>query len=227
MALGIDQQKRLAATAAAQIVRDGQIVGLGSGTTVIFLLEALAERVRAGLRFVGVPTSDATARLAARWGLSLGRLDEYPRLDLDIDGADEIDPALNLIKGLGGALLREKLVARAAGRFVVVVDERKPVQRLGESARVPVEVIPFGWTQTCAALMRLGAAAELRGPEPPFRTDSGNYILDCRFTDLSDPAPVAAQIKSITGVVEHGLFLGMASEAFIGHADGSVEHLTA
>lgn len=176
-----------------------------------------------GLRFTGVPTSTDIALLARQLGLQIGDLDRFPALDLAIDGADEVDPAFNLIKGLGGALLGEKLVANAARRFVIIVDESKLVQRLGERARVPVAVVPFGWTHTQAALQRLGAEAELRGGDQPFRTDGGHYILDCRFADLSAPARLAGEVKAITGVVEHGLFLGMATEVLVARADGAVE----
>jgi ribose 5-phosphate isomerase A len=231
MTLSIAEQKQLAATAAAQLVQNGDIVGLGTGSTAAYLVEALGARARAGLRCTCVPTSDETARRATQLGLSLGRLDDYSEIGIDIDGADEVDPSLNLIKGLGGALLREKLVARTARRFVVVVDETKLVERLGKRARVPVEVVPFGWTQTRTALQALGADAVLRQAQDerrdgePFRSDSGNYILDCHFTSLAHPAALAATIKGITGVVEHGLFLGMATEVLVGHGDGSVERL--
>jgi ribose 5-phosphate isomerase A len=220
-----EQQKALAARTAAELVQDGQIVGLGTGTTVAYLLEALGERVRAGLRFIAVPTSRETARLATVRGIPLTSLDDHPRLDIDIDGADEVDPNLNLIKGRGGALLREKLVAAASGRFVVIADESKLVTRLGEHMPVPVEVVPFGWTVTLAALSRLGAVTKLRGEKTPFHTDNGNLIIDCRFAPQAAPNELAAQVKALPGVVEHGWFLGMASLAVIAHAGGTVTRL--
>jgi ribose 5-phosphate isomerase A len=220
-----DQQKALAARAAAALVEDGQVLGLGSGTTVAYLLSALAERVRAGLHCTGVPTSEATAQLARSLGINLATLDEHPVLDLDLDGADEVDPHLNLIKGRGGALLREKIVAAASRRFVVIVDESKLVQHLGERAMVPAEIVPFGWPATVRALAGLGATVELRGGAQPFRTDNGNLIADCRFADLSAPTALAARLNAIPGVVEHGLFLGMAALALVAHADGGVSRL--
>ena len=220
--LDLEEQKALSARAAARLVEDGQIIGLGTGTTMAYLIDALAERTRAGLRFVGVPTSESTERAARAVGFELSSLEKHPTLDLDIDGADEVDPQLDLIKGRGGALLREKIVACAARRFVVVVDESKPVQRLGERSTVPVEVVPFGWTATQRAIEALGAEAVLRGAGEPFRTDNGNFILDCRFANLSDPARLARTVKGLPGVVEHGFFLGLASLVLVGHADGTV-----
>lgn len=220
------QGKEAAARHAATLVEDGMVLGLGSGSTAALFVYALGERVRAGLRVVGVPTSLATERLAAAEGIVLATLEQYPRLDLDVDGADAVDPALNLLKGLGGALLREKIVAAAATRFVVIVDAGKVVDALAAAPLVPVEVIPFGWTRTRAALEGLGALVGQRmrrdAPDEPFVTDGGHYVLDCRFADLSDPAATAAQIKALTGVVDHGLFIGMATEAVVGGADGSV-----
>jgi ribose 5-phosphate isomerase A len=220
------QGKEAAARHAATLVEDGMVLGLGSGSTAALFVRALGERVRAGLRVVGVPTSLATERLAAAEGIALATLEEYPRLDLDVDGADAVDPALNLLKGLGGALLREKIVAAAAARFVVIVDASKVVDALAATPLVPVEVIPFGWTRTRAALEGLGALVGRRmqrdAPDEPFVTDGGHYVLDCRFADFPDPAMTAAQIKALTGVVDHGLFIGMATEAVVGGADGSV-----
>ncbi len=225
------QGKEAAARHAATLVEDGMVLGLGSGSTAALFVYALGERVRAGLRVVGVPTSLATERLAAAEGIALATLEEYPRLDLDVDGADAVDPALNLLKGLGGALLREKIVAAAAARFVVIVDASKVVDALATAPLVPVEVIPFGWTRTRAALEELGALVGQRMrrdvPDEPFVTDGGHYVLDCRFADLSNPAATAAQIKALTGVVDHGLFIGMATEAVVGSADGSVRTMRA
>ena len=221
--------KEAAARYAAGLVEEGMVVGLGSGSTAALFVRALGARVRAGLRIVGVPTSQATADLARAEGISLTTLEEHPHLDLDVDGADAVDPALGLLKGLGGALLREKIVAAAAARFAVIVDESKLVTALSQTPLVPVEVIPFGWRRTAAALERLGATVARRArreaPAEPFVTDGGHYVLDCRFADLSDPAAVGAQIKALTGVVDHGLFIGLATEAIVGHADGSVHVL--
>jgi len=218
--------KLAAARYAAALVEDGMVVGLGSGSTAALFVRALGARVRDGLNVVGVPTSDATAALARAEGIALATLEEYPRLDMDIDGADAVDPTLNLLKGLGGALLREKIVAAAAARFVVIVDESKVVGSLAEAPLVPIEVVPFGWSRTQAALEALGATVTQRTrsdePATAFITDGGHYILDCGFADLSDPIALAARVKALTGVVDHGLFIGMASLAVVGMADGGV-----
>ena len=223
----VQAQKRAAAYYAADLVEDGMTVGLGSGTTAMMAVEAIGDRVRQGLHVVGVPTSEATARLARSLGITLVSLNDRGRLDLAIDGADEVDPQLNLIKGQGGALLREKIVARAAARFVVVVDDSKRVIRLGQRSPLPVEVIPFGWTTTKLRLEWLSLSCELRGGETPFKTASNNYILDCHpaaAIDLGTPL-VADAIKTQTGVVEHGLFLGLATTVVVGKASGQVDVL--
>jgi ribose 5-phosphate isomerase A len=225
----VQRGKEAAARYAAGLVEEGMVVGLGSGSTAALFVRALGERVRAGLRIVAVPTSQATEDLARAEGISLTTLEEHPHLDLGVDGADAVDPALGLLKGLGGALLREKIVAAAAARFAVIVDESKLVTALSQTPLVPVEVIPFGWLRTAAALERLGATVTRRArrdaPAEPFVTDGGHYVLDCRFADLSDPVATGAQIKALTGVVDHGLFLGFATEAIVGHADGRVRVL--
>ena len=221
--------KEAAGRYATGLVEDGMVVGLGSGSTAALFVRALGERVRAGLRIVGVPTSQATEVLARAEGIGLATLEERPHLDLDVDGADAVDPALNLLKGLGGALLREKIVAAAAARFAVIVDEGKLVASLSRTPLVPVEVIPFGWMRTASALERLGATVTRRArrdaPAEPLVTDGGHFVLDCRFADLSDPVATGAQIKALTGVVDHGLFIGLATEAIVGGADGSVRVL--
>ena len=222
--------KIAAARYAAALVEDGMVVGLGSGSTAVLFVQELGERVREGLNVIGVPTSDATAALARAEGIALATLEEYPRLDMDIDGADAVDPALNLLKGLGGALLREKIVASAAARFVVIVDESKVVESLAESPLVPIEVVPFGWSRTQAELEALGATAPRRArrdePATAFITDGGHYILDCGFADLSDPVSLSARVKALTGGVDHGLFIGMASLAVVGRTDGGVRVIT-
>jgi len=224
MALDQAGQKEVAARRAAAEVQGGMVVGLGTGSTAATLVAALGERVRAGLRFTGVPTSLATARQARELGISLATLEERPSLDLDIDGADEVDPRGDLVKGLGGALLREKIVACAAGRLLIMVDEGKLVSRLGEKAPVPVEVVRFGWMRTAEALRALGAEPVVRGGAgSPFVTDGGNLILDCRFPGATDLAALAGPVKAVVGVVEHGLFTGMRPTVLIGRADGTCE----
>lgn len=228
---GMDQGKEAAARYAAGLIEDGMAVGLGTGSTAALFVRALGERVRAGLRLIGVPTSEATARLARAEGIALATLEEHPRLDIDVDGADAIDPALNLIKGLGGALLREKIVAAASTRFVVIADESKLVASLAQAPLVPVEIVPFGWSRTRDALAQAGATGTLRrrrdAPDEPFVTDGGHYILDCSFTGMDDPAATAARIKALTGVVDHGFFIGMASSAAVGEAGGGLRVLHA
>jgi len=211
---------------AAGLVEDGMVLGLGTGSTAVRFIRVLGERVRAGLRVVGVPTSEVTGALARSEGITVATLEDYPRLDLDIDGADAVDPHLNLLKGLGGALLREKIVAAASDRFAVIVDRSKWVTTLTEGGLVPVEVVPFGWSRTKVELEDLGATVTLRArpdaPNHPYITDGGHLILDCRFDDLSDPAGLAAHMKALVGVVDHGIFIGMATMAIIGSPDGHV-----
>ncbi len=223
-AAALNQFKEAAAESAAALVKDGMIVGLGSGTTATHAVHAIGRRVSQGLRITGIPTSESTAQLARSLSIPLTTLGEHPQIDMTIDGADEVElGTLNLIKGLGGALLREKIVAGATTRFVIIVDETKLVPRLGTHDPVPVEVIPFGWQLTETRLRKLGAqpAMRMRPDGQPYLTDGGHYILDCRFPPIASPPDLARQLDSIVGVVEHGLFIGMASEVVIGGPEGT------
>ena len=213
-----DAQKRTAAEAAAAMIEDGMVVGLGTGSTARFAIEALIRRVRDGLRIRAIPTSERSAAQARAGGIPLTGFAEHRRLDLTIDGADAIETgSLNLIKGLGGALLREKIVAAASDRLVIVADGRKLVDRLGGTTPVPVEVVPFGWETTSERLRRLGSEPALRrgGDGQPFRTDGGNLILDCAFGPIDDPARLDVAIGQTIGVVETGIFIGMANLALV------------
>ena len=221
-----DDLKKQAAEAALAHVRGGMRLGLGTGSTAAHFIEALATRVRAGLEVIGVPTSEQTARQATQAGIELSTLDETPRLDLTVDGADEIGPGLVMIKGGGGALLREKIVAYASERMLVVADETKVVDALG-AFPLPVEVVSFGLAATRIAIVtatrRLGLAGELTLREHAgrtFQTDSGNFILDASFGPIPDPQALASALASIPGVVEHGLFIGLASMALVAGAGG-------
>ena len=223
-----DELKRAAAMRAIEEVEDGMVVGLGTGSTAAFVVEGLGERVAKGLKVVGIPTSERTAAQARRLGIPIATFAEYQRLDLTIDGADEVQlGTLDLIKGLGGALLREKIVAAASDRLVIVVDQEKLVEQLGEHTPVPVEVTQFGWQATAVALEKLGCAPERRyaAGEQPFITDGGNYILDCRFGPLADPAAVEKSIAMTVGTVESGLFVGRSSIVVVASTTG-IEVLT-
>lgn len=218
-----DALKRAAADAAVELVQDGMVVGLGTGSTAAFAVEALARRHRAGLRFVGIPTSDRTAAQARAANIPLTSFHERQQIDLTIDGADEVERGtLNLIKGLGGALLHEKIVAAASRRLAIVVDDFKLMDQLGARTPVPVEVVAFGFEVTQGALELLGAKARLRlsATGEPFITDSGNRILDCSFGPIVDPAQLEERIKRIVGVVECGLFIGRADVVFVADATG-------
>jgi ribose 5-phosphate isomerase A len=222
-----DDQKRAAAEAAVALVQNGMLVGLGSGSTAAFAIEALSRRVRQGLDIEGIPTSEKSAAQARQGGIRLTSFAEHKHLDLTIDGADEIERGtLNLIKGLGGAMLRGKVVAAASRRLVIVADGSKLVgPGLGTKSRLPVEVAAFGWEVTADRISRLGGAPALRkeaGGEP-FRTDGGNLILDCDFGRIGDPAALETDLSMITGVVETGLFIGMAECALVAHADSVQE----
>jgi ribose 5-phosphate isomerase A len=216
--------KRQAAERAVEMVRDGMVVGLGTGSTARYAVEALAARVQGGLDILGIPTSEATAGLARRLGLRLTGFAEHPRIDLAIDGADEVERgSLALIKGHGGALLREKIVAAASDRVVIIVDDSKLVVQLGRGA-VPVEVVGFGWEATQRRLETLGAAATLRrAPDgAAIVTDGGNVLFDCAFGPIADPADCARRIKAIAGVIESGLFVGFADRVIVAGAAGIV-----
>jgi len=218
-----DILKRAAAEAAVMLVEHDMVVGLGSGTTAAFAIDALARRHRQGLRFVGIPTSQRTADRAAAAGIPLTSFSEHRWIDLAIDGADEVERGtLNLIKGRGGMLLHEKIVAVAARQLAIVVDSSKLVDKLGTSGPLPVEVVSFGMEATQAALEAIGASVKVRlaSRGEPFVTDSGNRILDCKFDAIADPARLAERIRSIVGVVESGLFINRADPVFVADACG-------
>jgi ribose 5-phosphate isomerase A len=218
-----DTWKQLASNAAARLVEDDMLIGIGTGSTATFFIYALAQRLQSGLRIVGaVPSSQATKDLAGNLGIPLTDLDTHPELDLYIDGADEIDLQLRLIKGAGGALLREKIVASVSQRFIVIGDITKSVTQLGQRSPVPVEVSPFAATPVRKRLEGLGASVQLRQlGGSTFVTENCNIILDCTFPNgISHPEDMNAQMHSIVGVVETGLFLGMAAQAIIGGPDG-------
>jgi len=219
--------KEIAGRRAADMVEDGMTVGLGTGSTVHFTLKRLADRVaKEGLTIRGVPTSLETERKAQALGIPLITLEEVEAIDLTIDGADEVDPNFDLTKGGGGALLREKVVAHISRREAIVVGRNKVVERLGTTFRLPVEVVPFACPMVVREITRLGAEPVLRVTDPgqPYLTDNGNQILDCRFPEgIPDPATTEAQLAAIPGVVESGLFVGLAQVLVIGDEDGTVE----
>ena len=214
---GSDGQKRDAAAAALELVEDGMTLGLGTGSTAYWFVAGVAERLRSGAlqRVRGVPTSEATARQAREAGIELVDL-PAAGVDLAVDGMDELAPGLDAVKGLGGALLREKVVAASARAFVLIGDESKLVSRLGEKAPVPVEVVRFGLARTVRLLGALGGEAVVRERDgAPVVTDNGNLVVDLRFAGRFDPEELAAELSALPGVVEHGLFLGMADLAFV------------
>lgn len=218
-----DMWKKLAGEAAAGLVENDMLIGLGSGSTARAFIQALGQRVQAGLKIVGaVASSQASRDLAVSFGIPCADLDTYPHLDLYIDGADEIDPGLQLIKGAGGALLHEKIVATAAHDFIMIGDKTKQVMQLGQHAPVPVETIPFALTPVRRRLEALGAYVTLRQHNGiPFITESHNIIFDCTFaTGINDALRLDAQLHSIVGVVETGLFLNMVRQALIAGPEG-------
>ncbi len=220
-----DKLKEIAAGKAVEQVLDGMVVGLGTGSSANFAIQALGERVADGLSIVAVPTSEASAQLAEQLGLDLQSLEDNPVIDLTIDGADEVDPQLELIKGLGGALLREKIVASASTREIIIVDPTKLVDQLGTRSPLPVEVVPFGWAPARLQLIEVAAGVELRktAEGETFVTDNGNFILDCRFEGIEDPAALEQRINAISGVVENGLFVGLADTVIIARDNGSCD----
>lgn len=236
MAVDSAYLKRQAAEKAVEWIESGMVVGLGTGSTAIFAVRRLADLLRAGsLRdILGIATSRQTEAEARRLGLPLTALEEHPIVDLTIDGADEVSPDLDLIKGGGGALLREKIVAQASRREIIVVDESKLSPALGSSFALPVEVVPFGWRSQAEFLQSLGASVTLRvgQDDDPFRTDQNNFILDCDFGPMADPAGLASRLEQRAGIVEHGLFLALATDLIvagkrgIGHLRRTAEGVT-
>lgn len=221
----IERLKRQAAERAVEFVEDGMVLGLGTGSTVRHVLEILGERFKQGMlrNIIGIPTSRATEWYARDLGLRLSALEAEPRIDLTIDGADEVAPNLDLIKGMGGALLWEKIVAQNSERFVIVADEGKLVRRLGERSALPLEVVPFGWTTQLSWLDHLGAEPVLRvgANGSPFVTDAGHYLIDCHFKDgIQEPNRLQRELRQHPGVVDSGLFLGMADAVVVGGVDG-------
>lgn len=214
-----------AATAAAEQVEAGMTIGLGSGRAVWRVIEKLEERFEGRPPVRAAFASNRTAELAQASGIGSATLDGRVRLDLALDGTDEIDPRLGLLKGGGGALLREKIVVASADRFVVVAEERKSVDRLGQTFRLPVEVVRYGWPETRKRVLDLLPSADLRrrDRDEPYVTDEGHLLLDCELPAVDDLERLAAQIKGVVGVVEHGLFLGRADEALLGRPDGSLD----
>ena len=229
----MSELKRQAAAAAVEYVEDGMRLGIGTGSTADEFTKLLGERVAGGLKVIGVPTSEKTAALAASLAIPLTTLDETPELDLTVDGADELDAALRLIKGGGGALLREKIVAAASGKMIVIADASKKVAMLGQFP-LPIEVVPFGLGATFRAVeataSRLGLtgdiALRMTAAGNPFVTDGGHYILDASFGRIPDAEALAPALVAIPGVVEHGLFIGLAKVALVA-GNGGVEVLTA
>lgn len=219
-----DQEKEAAARASLKYVKDGQVVGLGTGSTAAYFIQLLGEQVKNGLRIRGIPTSERSGELALSLGIPLTTLDECQEIAVTVDGADEVDPQLRLIKGGGGAMLREKIVASATKQLVIVADGSKQVQRLGKFP-LPVEVIKFAQALVAKKIAALGADVQLRkgANGQPFVTDENNHILDCRFGEIRDADGLARELSQMPGVVEHGLFIGMASVALFARGSEIVE----
>jgi len=219
-----EELKKLAGEKAVEQIKDGMIVGLGTGSTVEYTLKKLGELVRKGLKIQGIPTSVHTKRIAEEEKIPLTTLDEHPEIDITIDGADEVDGTLNLIKGGGGALTREKIIAFNSKKVVIIVDDSKIVKALGIDFPLPVEVVKFGWTSTKKTLEKFGCEVVRREviQGEPFITDNGNYILDCDFEHISEPEQLEKDINIIPGVVENGLFINLAHQVIVGGKQGII-----
>ncbi len=215
--------KRIAAQKAVEYIEDDMIVGLGTGSTVKYALEYLSKRIQEGLSIKAIPTSIETKRIAQKEQINIVSLLEYPEIDITIDGADEVDSNLNLIKGGGGALAREKIIAYHSKKVIIIADDSKVVKMLGINFPLPVEVLKFEWESTKRALETFGCDAKIRKIfDDPFITDNGNYIVDCEFEKINDPEQLEIDINMIPGVVENGLFIGLATEVIVGSKQGII-----
>ena len=224
-----EEAKKKASIEAVKHVKDGFTIGLGSGSTVAYAIQEIGKRVQQrGLRVLGVPTSYQTMMLAVHWGIPTTTLNEHPKLDLAIDGTDQFDRQLNLIKGLGGALTREKIVASVTSQFVVVADQTKLAEKLGTDCAVPIEVLPFALPTVVSKIQAVGGKPVLReakGKVGPVVTDNGNFIVDVAFGPINAPKKLGSQLKSISGVIETGLFVEMADIVYVGTRVGTVQRL--
>ena len=217
-----EELKKLAGEKAVEYIEDGMIVGLGTGSTVKYTLEKLGEEVKNGLKIKGIPTSVHTKRIAKEKNIPLTTLDENPEIDITIDGADEVDSNLNLIKGGGGALTREKIIAFNSKELIIIIDDSKIVKALGIDFPLPVEVIKFSWAATKKVIEKFGCNVEIRKimESEPFISDNGNYILDCDFERIDDPQQLEIDLNCIPGVVENGLFVNLADKVIVGGKQG-------
>lgn len=219
--MNTEQLKKIAAEKATEEVRDGTVIGLGTGSTVYYALLKLGAMVRDGLNIIGIPTSDGTEKIAIEQDIPLSTLASHPIIELTIDGADEVDAHLNLIKGGGAALVREKIIANASKRILIVVDESKVSRVLGTSFALPVEIVRFGWEATQREVNKICGKSDLRGGiENPLVTDNGNYILDCHFDGIPEPEKIELQLNNVPGVVENGIFVNRADKVIIGTPTG-------
>ncbi len=217
----IEHLKKIAAEKATEEIREGMVLGLGTGSTVYYVLLKIGVMVRNGLNIIGIPTSSGTEKIAREQHIPLSTLAAHPSIELTIDGADEVDTHLNLIKGGGAALVREKIIANASKRIVIVVDESKVSHVLGTSFALPVEIVQFGWEATKCVVDEVCGQSELRGgTENPLITDNGNYILDCNFDGIAEPEKIELQLNNIPGVVENGIFVNRADRVIIGTMHG-------
>lgn len=215
--------KKMAAEKAVEHVDNGMVIGLGTGSTVKYAIKKLGEMINTGLKIEGIPTSLRTKKLATEYNIPLVDLNDYTKIDLTIDGADEVDSHLNLIKGGGGALTREKIIAYHSKKEIIVIDETKVVKKLGIDSPVPVEVTKYGWNATKKTLEELGCTAELRTiMDEVYITDNSNYILDCDFGKINEPEALEKEINSIPGVIENGLFIDLVDEVIVGSKQGII-----
>ena len=226
MGMNTEYLKKIAAEKATQEIQNGTVIGLGTGSTVYYALIKIGTMVRNGLDIIGIPTSDNTEKIATEQGIKLSTLAVHDTIALTIDGADEVDPHLNLIKGGGGALVREKIIANASEQLLIVVDQSKVSQVIGTTFALPVEIIQFGWEATQRTVNQICEKSDLRGGiKKPLITDNGNYILDCKFNGIQEPEKIEVLLNNIPGVVENGIFTKLADKVIIGTSDG-IKYMT-